>query len=62
MYQYIDLHSQGAFADKTVFTANHKTLAYAAYQLPVRVRPTWLSGTGYATVTFSGYLENLPAQ
>jgi hypothetical protein len=62
MYQYIDLHSQGVFADKLVLTANHKTLAYAAYRLAVRARPTWLSGTGYATVTFSGYLENLPAQ
>jgi hypothetical protein len=48
------------FADKIVLTANHKTLAYSVYRLQVRVRPTWTVGTGYANVTFSGYLENLP--
>jgi hypothetical protein len=59
MYQYIDLHSQGAFADKTVYTGNHKTLAYSAYRLQIRARPTWTTGTGYANFTFSGYLENI---
>lgn len=60
MYQYIDVHSQGVFADKLVLIANHKTFAYSTYRLSVRARPTWTDGTGYATVTFSGYLENLP--
>ena len=60
MFQYIDLHSQGVFADKNVLIGNHKTLAYSAYRLTIRARPTWTVGIGYATFTFAGYLENLP--
>jgi hypothetical protein len=59
MYQYVPIVSQGPFVDKTVLMASHKTLAYAAYRLPVRVRPTWTVGVGYANFTFTGYLENL---
>ena len=59
MYQYIPMSSQGVFIDKNVLMGSHKTLAYSAYRLPIRARPTWSTGVGYADFTFSGYLENL---
>jgi hypothetical protein len=62
MYQYIPMSSQGVFVDKNVLMGSHKTLAYSAYRLAVRARPTWSTGTGYADFTFSGYLENLTTQ
>ena len=59
MYQYIPMNSQGVFVDKNVLMGSHKTLAYSAYRLQIRARPTWSVGVGYADFTFSGYLENL---
>ena len=57
---WIALSDQGVFGDRSIFAANHKTLVFAAVQLDVVARPTFVSGTGVATVTLSGYLENLP--
>jgi hypothetical protein len=57
---FIALSDQGVFGTKSVFAANHTTLEFAVIQLTVTARPTFSSGTGSATVTLSGYLENLP--
>jgi hypothetical protein len=58
---FIVLSEQGVFGDKSIFAANHKTLEFAAVQLSVIARPTFLSGTGFATVNLSGHRENVPA-
>jgi hypothetical protein len=58
---FIALSDQGVFGTKSIFAANHKTLEFAVIQLSVTARPTFSSGTGSATVTLSGYLENLPS-
>jgi len=60
-YHMIALTPQGTFGSSAVFMANHKTLVYGAGRIWLRARPTWLAGTGYASLVLSGYLEDLPA-
>lgn len=59
-YHMIALTPQGTFGGNTILTANHKTLIFGAGRIYFRARPTWVSGSGSASVVFSGYLENLP--
>jgi hypothetical protein len=59
-YHMIALTPQGTFGSSTVLMANHKTLVFGAGRIWLRARPTWLAGTGYASLALSGYLENLP--
>jgi hypothetical protein len=60
VYHMIALSPQGTFGSSAVLMANHKTLVVGAGRIWLRARPTWLAGTGNASLVLSGYLEDLP--